>query len=170
MADNSRGWLLETLITWFMIKQQQYSLKIILMSAIVSNSEEVNVWLENDEFRPIVSEWTPSRRVYGVLIPDTDRTKYIRISDKKRQKITPYRLIYKYLERRRAIEDVITDIIVEYKNSNRRWKKSNNKYDTKYDRCFKFINTLNNGKVLVYFFFTKIDLERFIEYAEKYLP
>jgi len=169
VADNSRGWLLETLITWFMIKQQQYSFKIILMSAIVSNSEEVNVWLENDEFRPIVSEWTPSRRVYGVLIPDTDRTKYIRISDKKRQKITPYRLIYKYLERRRAIEDVITDIIVEYKNSNRRWKKSNNKYDTKYDRCFKFINTLNNGKVLVYFF-TKIDLERFIEYAEKYLP
>ncbi|AEV67011.1 DEAD/DEAH box helicase [Acetivibrio clariflavus] len=169
VADNSRGWLLETLITWFMIKQQQYGFKIILMSAIVSNSEEVNVWLENDEFKPVVSEWTPSRRVYGVLIPDTDRTKYIRISDKKRQKITPYRLIYKYLERRRAIEDVITDIIVEYKNSNRRWKKSNNKYDTKYDRCFKFIKTLNNGKVLVYFF-TKIDLERFIEYSDKYLP
>ena len=57
VADNSRGWLLETLITWFMIKQQQYSFKIILMSAIVSNSEEVNVWLENDEFRPIM-EWT----------------------------------------------------------------------------------------------------------------
>ncbi len=29
VADNSRGgWLLETLITWFMIKQQQYGLKL----------------------------------------------------------------------------------------------------------------------------------------------
>jgi replicative superfamily II helicase len=168
VADNSRGWLLETLITWFMIKQQQYSFKIILMSAIVSNSEEVNVWLGNDEFKPVLSEWTPSRRVYGVLTPDYQRTKYIRISNKKRQMLTPYRLIYKYHEREKAIEDVIIDI-VEQRNSNGRWTKSNNKYDTKYDRCFKFIKTLNNGKVLVYFF-TKIDLERFIEYSGKYLP
>lgn len=168
VADNSRGWLLETLITWFMIKQQQYSFKIILMSAIVSNNEEVNVWLGNDEFKPVLSEWTPSRRIYGVLTPDYQRTKYIRISNKKRQELTPYRLIFKYHKRGKAIEDVIIDI-VEQKNSNGRWIKNNNKYDTKYDRCFKFITTLNNGKVLVYFF-TKIDLERFIKYSGKYLP
>lgn len=168
VSDNNRGWLLETLITWFMIKQQQYNYKIILMSAIVSNNEEVNVWLGNDEFKPVLSEWTPSRRVYGVLNPDYQQTKVVRINEKKRQEFTPYHLIFKYQENGKVIEDVFTNI-VEKGNTNGRWVKNYSKCDTKYDRCFKFITTLNNGKVLVYFF-TKIDLERFIKYSDKYLP
>lgn len=167
VADNIRGWLLETLISWFMIKQQQYNFKIILMSAVVSNSDEVNVWLGNDEFKPVLSEWTPSRRVYGVLTPDYHQTKRVSISNNKRQELTPYHLIFKYQEKRKVIEDVFINI-VEKKNSNRGWIKNDSKCDTKYDRCFKFIKTLNNGKVLVYFF-TKIDLERFIKYSCKYL-
>ncbi len=168
VSDNNRGWLLETLITWFMIKQQQYNFKIILMSAIVSNSEEVNVWLGNDEFKPVLSEWTPSRRVYGVLTPYYEQTEKVMISSNRRQELIPYKLNYKYQEKKRTVYNVFIDV-VEKRKSNGTWKKDNTKSDSKFDRCFKFIKTLNNGKILVYFF-TKIDLERFIKRSDKYMP
>ncbi|WP_195923723.1 DEAD/DEAH box helicase [Clostridium tepidum] len=168
VSDNSRGWLLETLITWFMINQQQYNYKIILMSAIVSNSNEVNLWLENDEFKPVLSQWSPSRRVYGVLTPEYQYTKQVTVGGNKRQKLTPYNLVFKYQEKTKSIDNVFTNI-VEERNSKSGWVKNSNKCDSKYDRCFKFIKTLNNGKVLVYFF-TKIDLERFIKHSDKYMP
>lgn len=166
VSDNSRGWLLETLITWFMINQQD-NYKIILMSAVVSNSDEVNIWLGNGKFKPVLSEWTPSRRVYGVLTPDYEQTKRERISNNKRKELTPYNLIFKYQEARKTINGIFVDK-VEKRKSNR-WKKDYNNSDTKFDRCYKFIKTLNNGKVLVYFF-TKVDLERFIKHSDKYMP
>ena len=53
IADGSRGWLLETLITWLYVNQIGYDYKILLMSAIASNAESINTWLENDKIEPV---------------------------------------------------------------------------------------------------------------------
>lgn len=169
VADNSRGWLLETLISWFFINQIQYDYKILLMSAIVSNTLELNNWMGNSDFDPIVSNWSPSRRIYGIVrkhMSDKDSI-WIDVRKKVKELQVPNMLVYKYMDSSRIIEDIFRDQSV-IKLGKKGWKKDPNNSDSKYDRCFKFIKFLNDNKVLIYFF-TKIDLERFIEYSQAYL-
>lgn len=167
ISDNSRGWLLETLITWFLINQNKYNYKILLMSAIVSNTESLNVWLGNDKIEPITSEWSPSRRIYCVARKHIRKSDSIWTNVRKnvRQVKTPYRLLFKYQNDVKEIKNIFEDctqIITSRSGKTRRDS------DTKYDRCFKLIKYLNDSKILIYFF-TKVDLDSFIKYSSDYL-
>ena len=81
-----------------MIKQQQYNYKIILMSAIVSNNEEVNVWLGNDEFKPVLSEGPQVKSIW-ILNPDYQQTKVVRINEKRQEFTLSFNFGIKKMER-----------------------------------------------------------------------
>lgn len=169
VADNSRGWLLETLITWFFINQDQHNYKVLLMSAIVSNTDELNNWMGNSDFNPIISNWSPSRRIYGIVRKHVTSKDSIWVDVRKNVKelYIPYMLVYKYMDSKRIIKDIFRDCSL-IRFGKRGWKRDSSRSDSKYDRCFKFIKFLNDNKVLIYFF-TKTDLERFIEHSKDYL-
>ena len=169
ISDNNRGWLLETLITWFLINQSRYSYKMLLVSAIVNNSESINVWLRNDKIDSITSDWSPSRRIYciaGKHIRNNDSI-WINVRKNVRQVNTPYRLLFKYKNDVKEIKNIFEERtqIRTIKGKN---KKDYNNSDTKYDRCFKLIKYLNDNKILIYFF-TKDDLDSFVQSSQIYL-
>lgn len=144
IASNSRGWLLETLITWFAINQEYNYNKIILMSAIVGNADSINIWIGNDQFKPIVSDWSPNRRVYAAVIENRN----------SRQELSNFSLRYRYHNTTREIEDIFAI------SKQQGW--------TKYDICHRFIQYLNDDKILVYFT-QKTDLESFVNRASIYM-
>lgn len=170
ISDNSRGWLLETLITWFLIHQNKYNYKMLLMSAIVSNTGSLNVWLGNDKIEPITSEWSPSRRIYCIARKHIRKSDSIWINVRKnvRQVKTPYRLLFKYQNDVKEIKNVFEECTQIRTSRSGVTRKDSNNSDTKFDRCFKLIKYLNDSKILIYFF-TKDDLDSFIQYSQAYL-
>ena len=163
-GDGERGWLLETLIGWFMFFQKTYNYKIIMMSAIISNLED-SITNENITFQK--SKWSPTRKLYGIYhLPEKEKLVYSKKKILARQIIQePYSLTLRYKRNRAIINSIF------YKESH--GKKTVNGFDantsdTKYDLCWKAIKTLNERPILVYFF-QKKDINSFVDRTGKYL-
>lgn len=169
IADGSRGWLLETLITWLYVNQIGYDYKILLMSAIASNAESINTWLENDKIEPVKSNWSPNRRTYCIVQKHENDNDSIwnNVNQNVRHVRTPYRLLFKYQDDIKEIKNVFEEFTQIRKRSGR-FRKDYSKSDTKFDRCFKLVNYLNDNKILIYFF-TKEDLDSFVQRSKDYL-
>lgn len=66
ICDPSRGILLESLVTRFLVQRPQT--RIILMSGVMSNAEEMALWLGADRTETVTVRRRPTRQVRGVAI------------------------------------------------------------------------------------------------------
>jgi superfamily II DNA/RNA helicase len=163
-SDGERGWLLETLIGWFMLLQKTYNYQIIMMSAIISNLEQSII---NDNITLYQNKWSPTRKLYGLYyLPKSKRIKNVKNRIKKGQVLwEPYSLALRYQRNSEIIQSIFNK---EYRGRKRADSYDPDASDTKYDLCWKAINTLNELPILVYFF-TKDDINRFVDRSGKYL-
>lgn len=104
-GDGERGWLLETLIGWFMFFQRTYQYKIIMMSAIISNLEQSVI---NDNISFHLSKWSPTRKLYGVyFLPSSKKLVYSKKNILAKQVIQePYSLFLRYKHHRAVMDSV----------------------------------------------------------------
>ncbi|MCH8519009.1 DEAD/DEAH box helicase [Candidatus Gracilibacteria bacterium] len=97
--DGDRGLLLETLFSFLMLRQnlEEDTFKIITLSAIVDNLDNINKWFGNDNGL-FQSNWIPTRKLYGIL------KKGYHVS--KTSYETPFHLVYKYNNVKGNINDL----------------------------------------------------------------
>lgn len=65
-----RGWFLETLIAWLLLKPNLAQAKFIFMSAVISGNQQTDLrmWIGQQKLASFLSnEWSPSRQLIGVL-------------------------------------------------------------------------------------------------------
>ena len=63
VSADERGWLLETLIAWFILFKENYGYRVVLMSAILSHVENC---IDKSSIDIICNDWTPTRKLYGL--------------------------------------------------------------------------------------------------------
>ena len=83
-----RGWFLETLIAWLLLKPTLAQAKFIFMSAAVPSSQgtDLRLWLgQGKQASFLSSEWSPSRQLIGILSYQDSR-KFIKKEIKMKKK------------------------------------------------------------------------------------
>lgn len=163
VSDGQRGWLEETLMAWFIFNKNKYSYKIIMMSAIIDDLEEsltdINAFIH-------IGKWTPAKKIYGMFYLPKEQVKVYGNDVKKNDKIEEqFSLKIKYEKKLQAnISNIFQrETYGKVKSDG----KDCNKSDTKYDLCWKAINSLNETPILVYFLMKK-DIKSFINRCNKY--
>ena len=163
ISDGQRGWLEETLIAWFIFHKDLYNYKIIMMSAIVDGLEES---LLNIEYFIYDKKWTPSKKMYGMFYLPKKNVKVYGNNVKQGDEVSEeFDLKIKY-----DFELIANEKNVFQKKTYGKKKtdgKDTSKSDTKYDLCWKTVNSLNEDTVLVYFY-SKKDITSFISRCDKY--
>ncbi|MEZ4358451.1 MAG: DEAD/DEAH box helicase [Eubacteriales bacterium] len=164
VSANERGWLLETLIAWFILFKGEYKYKVVLMSAILSH---VNKCIDNSLIDIIYSDWTPTRKLYGLYyLPIKSQIIYAKSKVKKQSIIKePYNLCLRYNSKNKDIAHIFNKVSYGKKTVD---GVDATKSDTKYDLCWRAIIGLSERPVLIYFF-AKKDIKSFIKRAPKYL-
>jgi helicase len=69
IGEGHRGWLLETLIAWLLLKQRFSDVKMMFMSAVLPKSSraDIRLWVGNRASAPAaVEEWKPTRQLEGI--------------------------------------------------------------------------------------------------------
>lgn len=163
ISDGQRGWLEETLIAWFIYNKSKYDYKIIMMSAIVDGLRES---LADIEATVYDNKWTPSKKIYGMFyLPQNNVKVYGNNIGKQQTVYEEYHLRVKYAYKLNAeMKSVFQKVTYGKKRTN---GKDAKRSDTKYDLCWKAVNTMKEETILV-FFYTKRDMKGFISRCEKY--
>lgn len=158
-----RGWLEETLIAWFIYNKSKYDYKIIMMSAIVDGLRES---LADIEATVYDNKWTPSKKIYGMFyLPENNVKVYGNNIGKQQTVYEEYHLRVKYAYKLNAeMKSVFQKVTYGKKRTN---GKDTKRSDTKYDLCWKAVNTMKEETILV-FFYRKRDMKGFISRCEKY--
>jgi len=173
VGEGYRGWFLETLISWLLLKPALGNAKMLFMSAVLPRSQQplVRLWIGQETFAPLVStNWSPTRQMismlwYSRLKPDwrnpIDRDKrgnrcYWGTSANLTFRYdigTEHRTLYKLYRLRFWVND-------DYKAVDR-------DDETRYDRCLKLIQFLGEDNSILVYFQQKIDLVRFCTRANQ---
>lgn len=164
ISDGQRGWLEETLIAWFVFHMNIYNYKIVMMSAIVDGLKDS---LSNIKATIYDKKWTPSKKLYGMFyLPEDNKKVYGNNSVKKDEEISEeYCLKIKYdFELVATLPNVFQRKTFGKKRGE---GKDSKRSDTKYDLCWKAVNSFNEDTILVYFY-AKRDIKSFISKCEKY--
>lgn len=163
ISDGQRGWLEETLIAWFMFHKDMYDYKIIMMSAIVDGLKDV---LSNIDASIYDKKWTPSKKLYGMFYLPRDNVKVYGNNVKRGEEISEvFDLKLKYdIELVANIKNVFQKKTYGKKKTD---GKDSKRTDTKFDLCWKAVNSFDEDTILVYFF-SKRDIKSFISRCDKY--
>lgn len=170
VGEGYRGWFLESLITWVLLKPQLQSAKMIFMSAVLPHSQQplIRMWLGNQSQAPIVSsEWSPTRQLIGLLwysVPNWAQP----VSQNEKGDCcysTSASLNFRYDigTNNRTLEGLHDSYFCVNK------QKKRIKSDTRYDRCYKLIRHLGFTDSILIYFQEKQDLVRFCNRAPEYL-
>lgn len=151
IQDWDRGFLLETLMTFLMLKQDFWAhFKILTISAIVDDLQNINTWFWNDNWL-FQSTWIPTRKMYWVL------SQWYHVSTSRNE--TPYDLIIKYNNIKGNIPNLIK--IITRKNKN--WEVISPKYINIVIELVKNIYKNDNSPILIYFQSKKSWINSFIK-------
>lgn len=73
MSEPERGWVIEGTI-WFLINHSKYKeIKLLLISAILDNGEQILNWLNSNESdvplakKPIINDWRPTAKLKSIV-------------------------------------------------------------------------------------------------------
>lgn len=163
ISDGQRGWLEETLIAWFIFHMDMYNYKIIMMSAIVDGLKDS---LSNVKATIYDKKWTPSKKLYGMFYLPKDNVKVYGNKVKKGDEVSEeYSLKIKYDFKLVAnVKNVFQRKIYGKKRTE---GKDTKRSDTKFDLCWKAVNSFDEDTILVYFY-AKKDVKSFVSKCEKY--
>lgn len=147
IQDEGRWLLLETLITFLMLQQdiESCDYKIMTISAIVDNLENINKWFWNENWL-FQSSWTPTRKLYWILKEWFSYREWL--------EFIPYDLIYKYGETpwtMRAVLDKPTSI------------NSQEKQIYLISSLIKLIYSNDKSPILIYFLSKEKWLDTFVK-------
>lgn len=163
ISDGQRGWLEETLIAWFVFHMNTYNYKIVMMSAIVDGLKDS---LSNIKATIYDNKWTPSKKMYGMFYLSEDNKKVYGNNVKKDDEIAEeYNLRIKYDFK--LVADIPNIFQRKTFGKKRSDGKDTKRSDTKYDLCWKAVNSFEEDTILVYFY-AKKDIKSFISKCEKY--
>lgn len=172
VAEGYRGWFLETLITWLLLKPQLQDVKMIFMSAVLPHSQQplVRMWLGDQNQAPIVSsEWSPTRQLIGLLwYSPIDWSRPIG-RDKRGNYCyeTNANLTFRY--------DIGTtprtlgDLYNLRFCVNEQFKQVGKDRETRYDRCYRLIKFFGSEQSILIYFQQKRELVNFCNYAPEHL-
>lgn len=163
ISDGQRGWLEETLIAWFIFHMDICNFKVIMMSAIVDGLKDS---LSNIKATIYDKKWTPSKKLYGMFYLPQDNVKIYGNRVKKGDEISEaFNLKIKYdFELVANVKNVFQKMTYGKKRTD---GKDTKKSDTKYDLCWKAVNSFNEDTILVYFY-AKKDIKSFVSRCDKY--
>ncbi len=175
VGEGNRGWFLETLVTWLLLKPNLKDAKMVFMTAVLPRSQQplVRLWLGQESIAPIVvSNWSPTRQLIGVLwypqlTPDWDHPVDLDSQGNRCYWGTCADLTFRY------------DIGTEHRTLeglyrlrfwvNDDFKRVRRDEETRYDRCLKLIALLGSENSTLVYFQEKKDLVRFCKHAQKEL-
>ena len=165
VGEGHRGWFLETLITWLLLKPSLKEAKMVFMSAVLPRSQQplVRLWIGQQNFAPILtSDWSPTRQLIGVLCYSTDWLVAVDTDSREnRCFISSASLAYRYNigTQNRVLRDLYQSGLWVDKN----YKKVRG--ETRFDRCLKLIELLGSENSTLVYFQEKKDLVRFCKRA-----
>lgn len=175
VCEGNRGWFLETLITWLLLKPDLKDVKMVFMSAVLPRSQQphVRLWIGQKNSAPILtSDWSPTRQLIGILWYLQLRPKWHKPIEWDEQGNRCYwgtsaNLTFRY------------DIGTEHRTLeglyrlrfwvNDDYKRVRGDAETRYGRCLKLIELLGSENSTLVYFQEKKDLLRFCGLAEKEL-
>jgi helicase len=176
VSEGYRGWFLETLITWLMLKPKMRNAKMIYMTPVLPRSQQpvVRLWLGGQVAAPAVTtDWSPTRQLIGLLWYEQLKPDWRHpIECDKQGKRCYYgasaNLTFRYDigTKHRTLSGLYNEPFW-VKEVNDKFKRV--KHDTRYDRCYRLINLLDAKQSILVYFQQKIDLVRFCKRAEEYL-
>lgn len=191
--SGGRGWFLETLIAWLLIKPNLAQAKFIFMSAVISGNQQTDLrmWIGQQKLASFLSnEWSPSRQLIGVLsyqestksLGTETITKKTRKGGLKRtidvsvnkfevEQTANLQIRYKIAPFQKAIPNLYKLIFSRVVNNSDGTRK-NEGHETWYDRSMHMVKLLSVGQTpsdstLVYFQ-QKVDLVRFCKRAPNF--
>lgn len=175
VGEGHRGWFLETLITWLLLKPSLKEAKMVFMSAVLPRSQQplVRLWIGQQNPAPILtSDWSPTRQLIGILGYSQLRPDWRHPVAKDMQGHRCYwgtsaNLAFRY--------DIGTEHrILEGLYRLRFWvddkyKRVRHEEETRFDRCLKLIKLLGSESSTLVYFQEKVDLTRFCKHAQRQL-
>lgn len=174
VSEGSRGWFLETLVTWLLLKPNLKDVKMVFMSAVLPRSQQphVRLWIgQRNSASILTSDWSPTRQLIGVLWYSQLKPNWGCPIDRDSQGNRCYwesiaNLTFRYNigTEQRTLQDLYRPRFW----INDDFKRVSPK-ETRYDRCLKVIELLDSENSTLVYFQEKKDLVSFCGHAQKQL-
>ena len=175
VSEGERGWFLETLVTWLLLKPTLQAVKMLFMTAVLARTSQprVQLWIGQQGPAPILeSDWSPTRRVVGVLWYERLKPDWARPLGWDKARNRCYWGVRANLTFQYGIGVSPRTVVDLYRL--RWWFNSKPKLvrreeETRFDRCLYLIDLLGAQSSTLVYFQEKIDLVRFCRHAQAHL-
>ena len=177
VSEGNRGWFLETLISWLMLKPELVDIKMLFMSAVLPNTQQplIRLWIGNNDYAPVASnDWVPTRKLIGVFgyrDLDIDWKDPIEIKENGHQVYwgKSAELVFRYDigSQFRSLTDLYK--LKFWVDPEDGYSRKGSDTETRYQRCYRLVNMLGLQSSTLVYFQTKLDLTRFCGHAENNL-
>ena len=171
VGEGERGWLLETLITWLLLKPNIVNTKMVFMSAVIASSQhtDIRLWLGQGNASPVLSSnWSPTRQLIGVLNQEVDWSEPLvrkPNGDETYWETSNLLIGYRIGSEPRSIENIFRFPFV-FNRPNRKVTK----HSTRYDKSLALVSALGSDNSILVYFQRKSELIAFCNQAPKFLP
>jgi superfamily II DNA/RNA helicase len=181
VSEGSRGWFLETLITWLLLKPKLKDSKMIFMSAVLPRTQQplVRMWIGQQSLAPLAtSEWSPTRQLIGILkYNDLElSTKDWRNPIRRDAKGNEYYwgqsadLVFRYdIGTEYRVLEGLYKLAFWGNRPKRKFKWLGREEEDRYDRCLKLVKHLGAENSILVYFQEKVNLVRFCQRVPDYL-
>lgn len=178
VGEGERGWFLETLITWLLLKPNIVNTKMVFMSAVIASSQhtDIRLWLGQGNVSPVLSsKWSPTRQLLGVLHyvnPKPVWGRPIEEDDSGNRyywdQIACLTFKYRMGSAQRQIDGLYGLRFAVDLNFKRVFRETENRYE----RCLRLVQLLGTESSILVYFQEKVDLIRFCngEMLSRFLP
>ena len=178
VGEGERGWLLETLITWLLLKPNIVNTKMVFMSAVLASSQhtDIRLWLGQGNVSPVLSSnWSPTRQLLGILHyvkPNPVWRRPIEEDDSGNRyywdQIACLTFKYRMGSAQRQIDGLYGLRFAVDQNFKRVFRETENRYE----RCLRLVQLLGTESSILVYFQEKADLIRFCngEMLSRFLP
>jgi helicase len=176
VSEGERGWFLETLISWLLLKPALTDVKIAFMSAVLSTEEcpYIRSWIGQSQSSALVhTDWSPTRRLVGILSytevkPNWNKPLETDALGNRRYEGTFADLTYRYdigSQHRTLAGLYALDFWV-----NSEFHFLRREHENRYQRCWRLIGLLDPKQPILVYFQEKRDITRFCRRAAAYVP
>lgn len=173
VGEGERGWLLETLITWLLLKPNLANTKMVFMSAVIASSQhtDIRLWLGRGNVSPfLVSNWSPTRQLISVVYHQVDWSKPVERKpngDEIYWETSNLLINYRIGSQTRSVENIFRLPFV-FNRPNRKVTK----HSTRYEKSLALVSALGGDNSILVYFQEKVDLVRFCneENLSRFLP
>jgi hypothetical protein len=177
VSEGNRGWFLETLVSWIMLKPDLANIKLIFMSAVLPNTQQpiVRLWLgESGRLAPLASnDWTPTRKLIGIfsyhdILTRPDWQHPVEVGKKGYRaywgKSAQLTFHYNIGTHFRTLDDLYK--LKFWIGAGEDFTRKDDEKETRYRRCYKVVKILGIQNSTLVYFQTKQDLVRFCKQAK----